>query len=114
MEYFSFTETAKFQRKALDLIGDDGITKVQIFLCKYPTVGAVIRGSSGIRKLRWSASSRGKRGGSRVIYFLALSNKRVILLDIYAKNEKSDLSTEQLKRLEFTVKEWLEQIQKKN
>lgn len=114
MEYFGFTETGNFERKALDLIGDEGISRLQIYLCKYPTSAPVIPASGGIRKLRWSASGRGRRGGTRVIYFFAASEDRLILLDIYAKNQKSNLRKEELNKLVITVKEWLEQIQTQN
>jgi mRNA-degrading endonuclease RelE of RelBE toxin-antitoxin system len=110
MEYLAFTETAKFERNARDLIGEDEIAKLQIHLCKYPKVGVVIPASNGIRKLRWSSSGRGSRGGARVIYYIAISLDRIILLDIYAKNEKSDLSRAELNLLELTVNQWLKRI----
>ena len=69
MEYFGFTETDKFRVKAVKLIGEDEIAEVQILLCGHPQDGEVIRASGGIRKLRWSASGHGKRGGARVIYY---------------------------------------------
>ena len=34
-----------------------------------PGAAPVIRGTGGIRKLRWMGSGRGKRGGIRTIYF---------------------------------------------
>jgi len=35
-----------------------------------PEAGPVIPGSGGVRKLRWAAPGRGKRGGYRVIYYV--------------------------------------------
>ena len=52
MEYFDFTETLKFERKAVKLIGDDEIGELQLYLCQFPERGAVISDSNGIRKLR--------------------------------------------------------------
>lgn len=112
MEYFSFTETDKFRIKAARLIGEDEIAEVQILLCGHPKDGAVIPASGGIRKLRWSASGHGKRGGARIIYYFAFSEDRIILLDIYAKNKKSDLTRDELKDLRTTVDAWLRQILK--
>jgi len=38
-------------------------------LIEQPKAGSVIPGSGGVRKLRWRAAGRGKRGGYRVVYF---------------------------------------------
>ncbi len=108
MEYFDFTETLKFERKAVKLIGNDEIGELQLYLCQFPERGAVISDSNGIRKLRWSSSGRGKRGGARVIYYFSLGRGQILLLDIYAKNEKDDLTFEELKILKNIVQEWLE------
>lgn len=58
MEYYGFTETIRFARKALKLLDDDGIAELQIYLCKYPLDGAVIPASDGIRKIRWASSAK--------------------------------------------------------
>jgi hypothetical protein len=57
-----------------------------------PQRGVVIPGTGGVRKLRVSASGRGKRGGARVIYLFGGDDLPVFLLAVFAKNEKSDLS----------------------
>lgn len=109
MEYFGFTETLRFESQALKLLGDDEIAEIQLYLCQFPERGAVIPNSSGIRKLHWASSGRGKRGGSRVIYYLAVSKGRILLLDIYAKNEKDNLMSEEIKYLKNIVQEWLKE-----
>lgn len=58
MIYFAFTETDKFVRQAIKILGEEEIDDLQLFLCEYPDDGDVIKGSSGIRKLRWAASGR--------------------------------------------------------
>lgn len=35
-----------------------------------PESGPVIAGTGGVRKPRWAAPGRGKRGGCRVIYYV--------------------------------------------
>jgi hypothetical protein len=61
-----------------------------------PDLGSVVVGSGGLRKVRWSMSGRGKRGGVRVIYYWAVESRRLLMLLIYAKSEQDDLSREQL------------------
>lgn len=110
MKLFTFTETHRFTRKALKLIGDEGIAEIQSYLCQYPNDGVVIPETTGIRKLRWAVLGRGKRAGARLIYYFAASKERILLLDIYAKNEKSDLSRNELKELDDVVSEWTKLI----
>lgn len=64
------------------------------FLAKNPTAGDLVPGGSGVRKVRVSASGRGKRGGARVIYYFHDERIPLYALMIYAKNEKDDLSQE--------------------
>ena len=95
----TFEEDADFTAKALRLIGDEGIFAVQMFLLEQPDAGDIIAGSGGCRKLRWAAKSHGKQGGARVIYYWVVNGDRILLLDIYAKNESANLSRARLQQL---------------
>jgi hypothetical protein len=70
-----------------------------------PEVGALIPGSRGLRKVRLALPGRGKRGGSRVIYFHWTSRERVYLLFGYAKNVQADLTKDQIRRLVAVMQE---------
>ena len=59
----------------------------------------VIRGSGGMRKIRWAGSGRGKRGGLRVIYYWWVAKDRISMLLVYPKSEQDDLSADQIKLL---------------
>ena len=78
---------------------DDEYAGLQTFLAERPDAGSVIRGSGGIRKLRWAGSGRGKRVGLRVIYYWWVAKERISMLLMYPKNEQDDLSSDQLKQL---------------
>jgi hypothetical protein len=43
-------------------------------------------GSGGVRKLRWGAPGRGKRGGYRVIYLPQPARRVIWMLTMYPKN----------------------------
>jgi putative transcriptional regulator len=43
-------------------LSDEEYLRVQLELSHNPKAGAVVRGSGGVRKLRWRAPGRGKRG----------------------------------------------------
>jgi mRNA-degrading endonuclease RelE of RelBE toxin-antitoxin system len=65
--------------------------------------GALIPGSGGLRKMRWSAQGRGKRGGTRLIYYWAVGPEQILLLLIYPKNVQDNLTPAQLKLLRQIV-----------
>ncbi len=62
-----------------------------------PTVGSVISGTGGIRKIRWSVPGRGKRGGIRTIYFYHVGPEEIYLLTAYGKSSQSDLTPQDKK-----------------
>jgi len=64
-----------------------------------PDTGDVIRGSGGIRKLRWSGKGKGKRGGFRIIYYWKSKKNEVWLLTLYAKNEAENISVSVLREI---------------
>ncbi len=86
---------------------EDDYFSLQNHLLEYPEDGNLIPGGHGLRKIRWRAKGRGKRGGFRVIYYLANEQDYIYLLSIYAKNEQTDLTKQQLKDLSKLVEEWL-------
>jgi hypothetical protein len=96
-------ETSVFTRRVTALLSDDEYRELQATLVERPKAGPVIPGSGGIRKLRWSASGRGKRGGARVIYYWATEQEHLLMLFIYAKNESDDLTQDQIKTLRHIV-----------
>jgi hypothetical protein len=64
---FTFIETKLFSRLADEYLPDDQLSRLQHSLNENPEAGDIIRESGGVRKLRWGAAGRGKRGGLRVI-----------------------------------------------
>jgi hypothetical protein len=61
-------------------------------LSDHPNAGDVIPGASGVRKLRWGAKGKGKRGGARIIYLYVVLAARIYLLRCYAKSVRTDLT----------------------
>jgi mRNA-degrading endonuclease RelE of RelBE toxin-antitoxin system len=94
-----FVETPTFTRRVLSLLDDENYAALQLHLAKRPDAGDIIRGSGGLRKIRWAAKGHGKRGGVRVIYYWWIGKDRISMLFIYPKNEMDDLSAAQLKLL---------------
>ena len=82
---------------------DDSYASLQVHLAKRPDAGDMIRGSGGMRKIRWAGSGRGKRGGLRVIYYWWVAKDRISMLLVYPKNEQDDLTLDQIKLLRTTL-----------
>ena len=70
-----------------------------------PDVGELIRGSSGLRKIRWSAPGRGKRGVARVIYYWHVPKDFIYLIYGYFKSEREDLTPRQIAVLAQLMKD---------
>jgi mRNA-degrading endonuclease RelE of RelBE toxin-antitoxin system len=103
-----FIETPIFTRRMESLLTAEEYRELQNGLIKQPDAGAIIRGSNGLRKIRWAAKGRGKRGGVRVIYYWFVSSEKFLMLFIYPKNEQDDLTPEQTKRLKSLVEQELQ------
>ena len=69
MRWPEFIETSVFTRRVQRLLSPEAYRLLQIFLSFHPDAGVVIPKSGGLRKLRWAAGGKGKRGGVRIIYF---------------------------------------------
>jgi len=87
-------ETPTFSRQAEKLFSDDEKHALIGFLAQNPLAGDVIPDTGGVRKVRFAASGRGKRGGARVIYYFLDDSMPLYALLVYAKNEKADLTPE--------------------
>ena len=96
---FSFIETQLFSRLVQEYLTDDEYVKLQGELIQYPYTGKVIRGSGGVRKLRWAAAGRGKRSGYRVIYFVRHEDHIFWMLTIYPKSEIDSIPGHVLKQI---------------
>lgn len=92
-------ETSIFTRQVVSFLPDDEYRKLQVLLANRPTAGDLIRGSGGLRKIRWALPGQGKRGGVRVIYYWAVAHERLLMLFMYPKTERGDLTPEQIKVL---------------
>jgi len=100
-----FLETPVFTRQIRELVDDDQYRELQSFLVARPAAGDLIPRSGGLRKIRFAASGRGKRGGARVIYYWVVAKDQIYMLLAYAKNAQEDLTDEQLKALRTLIRQ---------
>ena len=100
-----FVETPVFTKQVRALLDDDEYRALQAALLLRPEQGALIRGSAGLRKIRWGPKGRGKRGGLRVIYYWDAARESCYMLFVYGKTEQGDLTPAQVRALARVVRE---------
>ena len=100
-----FVETPVFTTSVRRLLDEEQYRALQLALLLRPEPGQLISGGAGLRKIRWGAEGRGKRGGVRTIYYWAVEEHVCYMLYVYAKNEQGDLTPAQTKALARLVRE---------
>ncbi len=87
-------------------MSDDEYKDLQEALMTRPDLGDLIRGSGGLRKVRWKLESSGKSGGVRAIYYWVVNDDHIRMLYVYPKGKQEDLTKDQLKQLKAIVERW--------
>ena len=100
---FEFIETPFFTKALSHYLGDDEYAKLQNYLNERPEAGVIVPGSGGVRKLRWGAEGRGKRGGLRAIYYLRRARGEIWMLTIYGKNVRENIPAHILNQIKENI-----------
>ena len=88
----TIVELPEFIRTSEGLFSDEEKRSLINYLAAHPQSGDLIRGTGGIRKLRWAIQGKGKSGGARVIYYYHNETIPLFLLTAFGKNEKTNIS----------------------
>ena len=101
----TFVELPIFQTrwKAMGLTDDD-LKQLQEQLLADPRIGAVMRGTGGVRKMRFAFEHRGKSGSIRVIYIDFEVYEKIYLITAYTKAENDNLSDAEKNELKQLIK----------
>lgn len=92
-------ETPTFQKNAAKLWSDHERVAFIDWIAANPLAGDVVPGADGARKVRWGRSSSGKSGGARVIYFNLTEDEIVLLVTVYAKAERANMSPAEISKV---------------
>ena len=101
----TFVETPLFTQLLAGYLNDEAYGELQGHLASHPPAGAVIPGSGGVRKLRWTLPGRGKRGGIRVIYYLRPEQGVIWMLTLYSKNVADNIPAHVLKQIREEIED---------
>lgn len=106
----TFIEVPIFTKKWKELgLTDETLRELQNILLNDPKTGDVIQGTGGLRKIRIPMPNKGKSGGSRAIYVDIELKEIIYFINVYAKNEKEDLTEEEKKAFKAIVKKLKEE-----
>ncbi len=75
----------------------------EAFLCEHPEAGSLIKGTGGLRKLRWSSQGKGKSGGIRILYVDFPFYEKIYLITCFPKSAKVSLSQEEKKQIKSVI-----------
>ena len=84
---------------------DEDLSDLQRHLIVSPDEGDLIPGGAGIRKLRWLAQGRGKKGGARVIYYWHVAGSQIFLIHSFLKTKTEDMTKDQISLLAKLTKD---------
>lgn len=96
---YEFIESSLFANMVYDYLNEEDYTAFQQFLLKHPESGDVVKGSGGVRKVRWARAGAGKSSGVRVCYYTRNAAGQILLLVIYAKSVRASIPGAVLKQL---------------
>jgi len=85
-------ELPEFRRAANQWLTAEAIAELVAHLAGNPESGVLLRGTGGIRKLRWGTAAKGKSGGVRAVYYYHSQHMPLFLLTLFGKGEKANLS----------------------
>ena len=101
----TFIEVPIFTNRWKELgLNDENLRELETILLENPKAGDAIQGTGGIRKIRIPVGNTGKRGGGRVIYVDIEIKETIYFINVYAKNEKEDLTEDEKKAFKAVVK----------
>ena len=91
--------TKTYERAIRKLMSEADRREMEAAIVADPGGAPLLRGTGGIRKLRWAGPGRGKRGGIRTIYFHHAGPEAIYMLTAYAKADREDLTPADRKAL---------------
>nr|WP_273188501.1 transcriptional regulator [Halomonas sp.] len=100
-----FIETSTFAKLLPSYLTDEEYRGLQAYLLQKPNAGDLIKGSGGVRKVRWASEGSGKSGGIiRAIYYWKKSDHEIWMLTLYSKAERASISGHTLKQIAEAIK----------
>jgi len=108
-QFMKFIELGNYTKQLNELMDDASYKKLQSHLIENPKSGKFILGSKYLRKIRWQSKGKGKRGGSRHIYYFYDKEPVFFMLFTYGKDELEDLTKREARSLDSLVEQLIKE-----
>jgi hypothetical protein len=101
-----FIESPRFHKRWFELgFSEEDLLELQLVLLDNPKIGPVMQETGGLRKMRYAFEGRGKSGSVRVLYVDFEAHERILLLNIFAKEEKENLTRAERNQIKKAMKQ---------
>ena len=100
-----FIETSMFTKLLPNYLTDEEYRGLQTYLLQKPDAGDLIKGSGGVRKVRWALAGSGKSRGIRAIYYWKKSDHEIWMLTLYSKSERASIPGHTFKQIAEAIKD---------
>lgn len=89
----TFIQAFEFSKKWDELgMSDDALRELECNIMENTALYPIMRGTGGLRKMRFAYGQNGKSGGIRVCFIDFTELETVYLVTVYSKSEKDNLS----------------------
>jgi hypothetical protein len=109
-----FIRLSTFEKTCSDIgLSEDNIRAIEIILLDNPTIGDLVQGTGGIRKLRFPLPNTGKSGGARIIYIDYAFYEKNYLIAAFSKSETENLTKAERNELKILTDGLLKKLRGK-
>jgi mRNA-degrading endonuclease RelE of RelBE toxin-antitoxin system len=107
--------TPAFERNAKDLLTPESLDSLLDHLEFNPEKGAIIKGTGGVRKMRWGTgkNNKGKSGGIRVLYHYS-KGILILLIALYSKSKQHNINQHQRNALKQSLPQLIAKYREAN
>jgi hypothetical protein len=110
-----FFSTSEFDKQWERMgLGDEDLRRLQNEILNNRQIGAVMRGTGGLRKMRFAFEGRGKSGSARALYVDLVVLERVYLITAYPKNLKENITSEEREMFRKLIEQTKKELGGKN
>ena len=100
-----FIESPRFHKRWFELgFSEEDLLELQLVLLDNPKIGPVMQETGGLRKVRYAFEGRGKSGSVRVLYVDFENHERILLLNLFTKDEKENLTKAERNQIKKAMK----------
>ena len=101
-----FIESPRFHKRWFELgFSEEDLLELQLVLLDNPKIGPVMQETGGLRKVRYAFEGRGKSGSVRVLYVVFENHERILLLNLFTKDEKENLTKAERNQIKKAMKQ---------